>query len=216
MSLLVLVAAGGLAREVLAVEEQLGRYDDVALVDDEPTRWGTTVDGATVIGPVELAAEPGDHEIVVCAGSGLARRRIVARLGAMGVRPSRYARVIHPSVALPSRCEIGAGSILLAGVVLTTAVYLHRHVVVMPNVTLTHDDVVHDYATLCAGASLGGGVSVGEAAYVGMNASVRQQLHLGAESTLGMGAVLLRDLPPGETWAGIPATTIQERQELVS
>lgn len=214
MSLLVLVTAGGLAREVLAVEEQLGRYDDVALVDDDPQLWGRTVGGATVIGPLDLAAEPGDHELVICAGSGIARKRIVRRLAAMGVSSTRYARVIHPSVVLPVRCEIGAGTILLGGVVLTTDVYLHQHVVAMPQVTFTHDDIVHDYATLCAGVSLGGEVTVGEAAYLGMNSCVRQRLHVGAESTLGMGAALLRDLPPGETWVGVPARTVHDRQEL--
>lgn len=216
MTLLVVVAASGLAREVIAVEEQAGRYDDIIVVDDDPQRWGATVGGARVVGPVEVAAEPGDHDIVVCAGSGIVRRRIVRRLREMGIGATRYARVIHPSVALPSRCVVGAGSILLAGVVLTTDVYLHQHVVVMPHVTLTHDDVVGDYATLCAGVSLGGEVTVGEAAYLGMNSSVRQRLQVGAESTLGMGAALLRDLPPGETWAGVPATTIHARQELVS
>lgn len=214
MTSLVVVAASGLAREVLAVEEQLGRYDEVAIVDDNRQLWGRTVGGATVIGPVEVAAEPGNHDIVVCAGSGVVRRGLVRRLAAMGISSSRYARVIHPSVVLPVRCAIGAGAILLGGVVLTTDVSLHRHVVAMPQVTLTHDDVVHDFATLCAGVSLGGEVTVGEAAYLGMNSSVRQGLQVGAESTLGMGAALLRDLPPGETWVGVPARTIRDRQEL--
>jgi len=215
MTVLVLVAASGLAREVIAVEQPLGRYDEIVLVDDDAARWGTVVDGATVIGPVEIAAETGDHDIVVCAGSGSARRRLVARLATMGVSSSRYARIVHPSVALPERCAIGPGSVLLAGVVLTADVYIHRHVVVMPHVTLTHDDVVGDYATLCAGVSLGGEVTVGEAAYVGMNSSIRQRVHVGADSTLGMGAVLLRDLPPGETWAGVPAANLNARQEVM-
>jgi sugar O-acyltransferase (sialic acid O-acetyltransferase NeuD family) len=216
MSRLVLVGDSGLAREVLSVERGLGRYDTVAMLDDEPKRWGRIVDGVEVIGPVELAGEPSVGDIVLCIGAGEARRRVVERLSALCVTGDRYATVIHPSVTVPPSCEVGFGSVLLAGVVLTADVHVEHHVVVMPNVTLTHDNVLRDYATVCAGVSLGGSVTVGEAAYVGMNASVRQGVHVGAESTLGMGAVLLEDLPAGQTWAGVPARSLAIREELVS
>ena len=75
----------------------------------------------------------------------------------------------------------------------------------MPGVVLTHDDQINDFATLCARVTLGGNVLVGEGAYLGMGAMVRERVEVGEGSTLGMGAVLLRDLPAGETWVGVPA-----------
>ena len=71
--------------------------------------------------------------------------------------------------------------------------------------TLTHDDVVEDFATLCAGVSLGGGVAVGEAAYLGMNASVREGVRIGADATVGMGAVVLRRRAGRRDLGGSPA-----------
>lgn len=85
---------------------------------------------------------------------------------------------------------------------------LGRHVVCMPHVTLTHDDVLSDYVTLTSGVSLGGGVRVGEAAYLGMNASVREGRVVGAGCVLGMGAALVTDQPPGTVYAGVPARPI--------
>jgi acetyltransferase-like isoleucine patch superfamily enzyme len=79
----------------------------------------------------------------------------------------------------------------------------------MPGVTITHDDVVGDFATLAAGVSLGGGVKVGRAAYIGMNASVRQGCVIGAGSMVGMGAAVIGDIPENEIWVGVPARRLR-------
>mgnify|MGYP000004542709 CR=1 FL=1 len=48
-----------------------------------------------------------------------------------------------------------------------------------------------------------------EAAYLGMNASVREGVRIGADATVGMGSVVLDDVPAGETWVGVPARPIR-------
>jgi len=198
----VLVAAGGLARETL---EALSSQGPVVVLDDNPDLWGSTLGGAPVVGGLEDVKRYDDHAVVVCAGRGAVRRRLVERLSDVGVDADRFMTVVHRSVTVPASCTVGAGTILLAGVVLTADVRLGSHVVAMPHVTFTHDDVVDDYATFAAGVSLGGSVHVGSGAYLGMNASVREGLSVGADSVLGMGAALIRGLPAGETWAGVPA-----------
>jgi sugar O-acyltransferase (sialic acid O-acetyltransferase NeuD family) len=215
MRTLVVVAASGLAREALAVEGVAAAYDRVAVVDDDPARWGTEVSGHPVlVGGLERLSELPDSRVLVCAGSGRARRAIVTRLLALGVGPHRFATVRHPSVEVPDGCTVGHGSILLTHVSLTCDVRIGRHVVVMPGVTLTHDDTVGDFATLCAGVSLGGRVTVGEAAYLGMNACVREGTTIGRAATLGMGAALLSDLPDCEAWVGVPARKVADRLRL--
>lgn len=206
-----IVAAGGLAREALTVERLLGRFSRIRVVDDDPDRWGTSLDGEPVVGGLDLVREYDDHRLLVCAGRGSARRRIVERLTELGVTPDRYLTLVHPRVRVPHGCTVGAGSILLEGVVLTANVTIGDHVVAMPNVTLTHDDVVEDYATLCAGVSLGGAVRVCSGAYLGMNSSVREGVTVGADATLGMGAALVAALPPGATWAGVPARPLHQQ-----
>lgn len=208
---LLLVAASGLAREVLALERAAGRVTHVTVVDDDPSLWGTTLDGAPVVGGLDVVGEYDDHDVLVCVGHGRGRRAVVDRLHERGVGPDRFHTSIHPRVEVPDGCAVGRGSVLLEGVVLTTGVEVGRHAVLMPHVTLTHDDRICDYVTLCAGVSLGGAVQVAEEAYIGMNASVREGVTVGRGATLGMGAALVRDLPPGETWVGLPAGPSRER-----
>lgn len=204
---LLLVAASGLAREVLSVCEQT-RVTVVGVLDDDPAKAGARFGTTTVLGSLELARNHPDAELLLCAGKGSVRRDLAGRLAALGMGNDRYGTVVDPSVRVPSSCSLGVGSILLGGVVLTADVRVGRHVVCMPHVTLTHDDDIADYATLTAGVSLGGGVRVGEAAYLGMHATVREQRTVGAEAVLGMGAVLIADQPPRTVYAGVPARPI--------
>ncbi|MET0956841.1 MAG: acetyltransferase [Cryobacterium sp.] len=206
MSDLVLVGASGLAREVQA--DSAGRYRIIGLLDDDSSRHGTMLAGLRVLGGVDLAPDL-DAELLVCVGSGSARRGIVARLTERGIGQDRYATFVSPAAHVPPGTSIGPGSILLAGVVATANVTVGSHVVIMPNSTLTHDDVIADYVTLAAGVALGGSVVLEHASYLGMNSSVRQGVWVGQSAVVGMGAVVLTDVPAGETWAGVPARRLE-------
>jgi sugar O-acyltransferase, sialic acid O-acetyltransferase NeuD family len=202
---IILAGASGLAREVAAAVRAAADRALLGFVDEDEDLWGTTIDDLPVLGGLAVALTRGEADVVLCPGRGSARESMVDRLRAGGFLTERYSAVVHPSVTVPDSCSVGAGSVLLAGTVLTASVTVGQHVVVMPNVTLTHDDVVADYATICAGVTLGGNVHVGRAAYLGMSASVRERRAVGDRATLGMGSVLLHDLPAGQTWVGNPA-----------
>ena len=206
---LLLVGASGLAREVMSVVALRHVGLPVNLVDDDSATWGTLHGLTPVLGSIDLVADLVEHEVVVTVGRGDRRLQVVSRLARAGMDPARFGQLVHPRVLLPHGCSIGRGSIALDGVVLTADVEVGRHVVLMPHVTLTHGCVVRDFATLCAGVALGGDVEVGEAAYIGMNASVREGVRIGAGATVGMGSVVLHDVPPGETWVGVPARPIR-------
>ena len=62
---LVLVAASGLAREVLAVVRGAKRVPRCAVLDDDPQRWGTELDGVPVEGGLELVHQHPDDRVLV-------------------------------------------------------------------------------------------------------------------------------------------------------
>ena len=202
---LLIVGAGGFGRETAAAVRELPDFDLLGFLDDDPARHGQEVAGRPVLGPAEAVHAHPDARVVVCTGSPRSydtRRVLVERLA---IAPDRYATVVHPRASIGSGTALGAGSVVLAGVVTTTDVLVGSHVAVMPGVTLTHDDVVGDYATFGSGVLLGGGVTVATGAYVGAGAMVREGCTIGRGSLVGMGAVVVRDVPDDEVWAGSPA-----------
>jgi sugar O-acyltransferase (sialic acid O-acetyltransferase NeuD family) len=206
---LLLVGAGGFAREtvdvVRAINEQRPIWRLLGFLDDDAALHGTEVDGVPVLGGLAHIQRYPEALVVVCIGNPgnyFSRKRVVRRLG---LPPSRYATLIHPSAVVPPASTIGPGSVLLALVVATTAVHLGAHVAMMATVVLTHDDIVGDFATFGAGVRLAGRVHIGEGAYIGAGVNVREDCSIGAWALVGMGSLVTRDIPAGEVWYGAPA-----------
>ncbi|WP_326551997.1 NeuD/PglB/VioB family sugar acetyltransferase [Micromonospora sp. NBC_01813] len=206
---LLIVGAGGFAREtaaaIVAVNAAAPTWRLLGFLDDDPTLHGTRRVGVPVLGGTDLIDRLPDAAVVVCVGNPhnyRSRQRLVRRFA---LPPQRYATIVHPAARVGAGCTVGPGSVLLAGVDLTAEVAVGAHVAVMPQVVLTHDDVVEPYATIASGVRLGGGVVIGEGVYVGAGTLLREGVTVGAWSQLGMGSVVLRDVPAGQVWVGSPA-----------
>jgi sugar O-acyltransferase (sialic acid O-acetyltransferase NeuD family) len=206
---LVIVGSGGFGRETAEAVRDLAASSApwrlLGFIDDDPARAGEVIDGTPVLGGREELKRLPNTRVVVCTGrpgNYVSRPRIVSELD---LPPERYATIIHPSAVVSSSSSVGPGTVLLAYTVLTAAVRVGAHVVVMPHVTLTHDDVVEDFATLASRSVLGGGARVCRCAYIGAGALIREQQVVGELALVGMGAVVTKDVPAREVWVGVPA-----------
>lgn len=215
MTPLLLIGAGGLAREALAtiaaVNSVRPAFEVLGLLDDSADKHGAHVDGHEVLGPIDVARHHPDAQVLICTASPArrdSRTRIAQRLG---FDDSRYATLVHPRASVAAGVELGAGTMVFACAVITAPQRVGRFVLAMPHVLLTHDDSVADGVTLAGRAALAGGVRVGESAYIGSGALVREGLTIGAGALVGMGAVVLKDVPAGETWVGSPARPLEVR-----
>lgn len=210
---LLIVGAGGFSREtaqaVAAVNAVRPTWRLLGFLDDDPALTGRQVDGISVLGSSELVHDLRQAQVVVCVGSprGLyARARVVRRLN---LPMERYATVVHPTAAISANSVVGPGTVLLAHAVLTAAVQVGSHIAVMPHAVLTHDCVLEDFVTVASGVRLAGACRVERGAYLGAGAVVRELVTVGAWSLVGMGSVVLRDIPPSEAWVGNPATLLR-------
>jgi sugar O-acyltransferase (sialic acid O-acetyltransferase NeuD family) len=206
---LLLVGAGGFARETAAAVQAINAvaqaWNLLGFLDDSPSLEGGTVSGLPVVGPIDSVHDHSDAALVLCTGrpdNYVSRRLIAERLG---LPDDRYATIIHPGATLGAGCHVGAGSVLLAHVDLTADVSVGRHVAVMPQVVLTHDSTVEDWATLGAGVRVGGAATVASGAYIGSGACLRESITIGERAMIGMGSIVAGDVPAERLWFGAPA-----------
>jgi acyl-[acyl carrier protein]--UDP-N-acetylglucosamine O-acyltransferase len=77
------------------------------------------------------------------------------------------------------------------------------------NATIHHEAEVGNFCTLAPGCSVLGRVIIEDEVYVGAGAVIHQRCRIGRGSTIGAGAVVVKDVPSGVTVVGVPAKNIQ-------
>ena len=77
-------------------------------------------------------------------------------------------------------------------------------------VHIAHNVVVGKHTAVIANSMIGGSVVIGDYSWVAPSASIINQAQIGNKSTIGMAAVVTKDVPDNETWAGMPARPMEQ------
>lgn len=208
---LVVVGAGGFGRETLDIidainEEHPATFELLGVLDDGPTELHVSrlrARATPFLGPVDAwLARDGDARFVVAIGAPATRRRMVEQLDKAGLQA---VTLVHPRAVLGSVGTIGTGTVVCAGVQVSTNVHLGRHVHLNPNATVGHDSVLEEYVSINPAATISGECRVRSSALVGAAAVVLQGLVVGSCALVGAGACVVRNVPENAVVKGVPA-----------
>lgn len=111
-------------------------------------------------------------------------------------------------VIIGNRVEIGANSCIDKGALGNTQIQDGAKIDNLVHVA--HNVIVGENAFLIANAMIGGSTVIEKGAWIAPSASVLQQLTIGANAIIGVGAVVTKNVPADETWTGSPAKPLQE------
>lgn len=211
---LVFLGAGGTARDVLSLVEDLNqnrrRYRCIALLDDDERLWGRRFQGIPIAGPLTEAKRFNSAKFVNTLGSPhnyACRCDVPARLG---LSPKRFATLIHPTAVVSTSATVGPGTIVLPYVVILSGVTLGEQVLILPGSILNHDVRIGDYAIVASAVNLSGAVEIGSGSYIGSAACVLQGVRVGDKALVGMGAVVLNPVAPSTVVVGNPARLLSK------
>jgi sugar O-acyltransferase (sialic acid O-acetyltransferase NeuD family) len=196
-----IVGAGGFGREVYWSLSLMERINTKFFVDDK--YWDGKND---LILPISKF-NPSEYELVIAIGEPKDRFDMVQRLP----KETKYFTHIHPSVQiLGDDIEIGEGSIICAGTIITTNVKLGKHTHLNLQTTIGHDCKIGNYFTTAPGAKISGNCNIYDCVYVGTNASVKEKISIHSLTTIGSNAAVVKHIEVPGIYVGVPAKLLNK------
>jgi sugar O-acyltransferase (sialic acid O-acetyltransferase NeuD family) len=219
MTDVVIIGAGGAGREALWVfqedNRQARKWNVLGFVDDSAALQGSSFCDLPILGGFSWLERNSRKNLqVLCAvGNPQARKRLVQRAIGLGLN---FCTVVHPTAEASQWVEIGPGSIICAGTILTTQIKVGAHSIINIACTISHDTVIGDYCNINPACHIAGAVNVGDGVDLGIGTVVIKNKNIGEWSIIGAGAVVTTDIPSNVTAVGVPCRVIKTHQPELS
>jgi sugar O-acyltransferase (sialic acid O-acetyltransferase NeuD family) len=209
-----LQGTGGCARGIMPLlaarllpKDRASRSDNVC-VYVEPNPENDTVNGAPVIAEsdfIKLKCRRKYYNVGIADPR--IREQIFERYRELGLEPFEIraeTSIVFDNTIIGEGAVLCPYSIITANVTIGKMFHLNLHSYV------EHDCRIGDFVTFGPRVSCNGAVHIGDHAYIGSGAILKQgtrerPLMIGAGAIVGMGAVVTKDVAPGATGVGNPA-----------
>lgn len=192
---IVIIGAGGIGREVAYFIEEINEisptWNIIGFIDENIEIHNKELNGYKVLGGLnaltELNVKP---YVVVAIANCTVKKKIVERLEGK----FDFATIIYPTVKVSKYIEIGKGSIIYPGVILTVNTKIGNHVLLSGNCGIGHDTVIGDYSSVLWGSNFSGYDNVGESCFIGVGTKVIQGINISDGNRISAGMTVTEDV----------------------
>jgi sugar O-acyltransferase (sialic acid O-acetyltransferase NeuD family) len=200
-----IVGTGGFGREVLTCICDLKLDDHVVFMIDDSFFDKKMIMGIEVIKRSEFTAD--DYKVIVAIADPHKRKKMVESLPST----TQYTSIIHPRAVISKWVEIGEGSIITAGVILTCNIKIGQHAHINLNSTIGHDCTIGNYFTCAPATNISGNCHLGNCVYFGTKSSIKEGVSVCDNVTVGMGGVVTKNIDKKGVYIGSPVTFMKEK-----
>lgn len=210
----VIAGAGGFGRGVYSWLQQSSRHlvkhevDDLVFIDDAIPEVETVL---PVVGTIRHYEPESNDEVLVAVGVPHLRKQIVEHLRA---RNARFHTFVDDRVVLGGDVQVGIGTIICPGTVISANARVGSHVHINFNSSIGHDTVLGEFVTLSPMSNIMGETIVGSEVFVGGSAVVLPRIEIADGATIGAGATVVQTIESSATVVGNPAASMNMTRKL--
>lgn len=206
---------GGFGREVAWLVEACNVdkriYEVVCFIDDDESMYDQLLNDIPVMGLTQAWRQFPTAKVVSGIGWPRTRQSVIEKAADIGFG---FETIVHPRIERSRWIEIGLGTVICAGNILTANITLGQHTQINLDCTIGHDVIMDDYTTLAPGVHVSGCVHFGKRVYVGtgaviINGTQENPLEIGDDVVIGAGACVIKSVLTGLTVVGVPAKPLQ-------
>lgn len=123
----------------------------------------------------------------------------------LGLKPEMMATFVHPSAYVAPNVIIKEGCVIMPHVMISAGTTIGRNSLIMGGVGIGHNTNIGEFNHIAMQSVVGSYIETAIGVHFGLNCTIREYLKIGEYSTIGMGAVLTKDVGAHEMWVGVPA-----------
>lgn len=203
---MVIIGAGGFAKEVLQIVSQTTAIEQIAFYDDVTVNGPDTLFDQFKILKNEDALvahfEKFGPDFTLGLGGIRYRQLLYEKITNLG---GNLASTIASQASIGIFSEIGPGCNILSHACISNASKIGKAALIYYNSNITHDCILGDFVEISPGATLLGRITIGDCTQVGANATILSDIKIGQNCLIGAGAVVTKDVPDNAVVVGIPA-----------
>lgn len=212
---LIILGAGGLAREVLQLVDDIClsafRPDLIPLgfIDEDTNNHDNLIHNLPVLGGFDyLLGAPATTKLAMGVGFPRIRKKFVQNLEEMGLK-FEFPVLVHPAACVGKNVLFLDGVQVMMHNSVTVDITVGKYCLINQGCSIGHDTVIEDFACLSPHCVISGHTHIGEGADLGSNVVTKPGTRIGAWSVVGLQSGVVKDIPEKVVAVGCPAKPIK-------
>ncbi|MBM7712757.1 NeuD/PglB/VioB family sugar acetyltransferase [Enterococcus xiangfangensis] len=205
---LIIIGAGGFAKEIAFLLQRASEYNLIGFVDDEVSLSGQKLAGKPILGPINMLLSY-DKPISVAIGiaSSNVKKKIYSKLKKN--QNINFPNLVDTTALVGVNVKLGIGNILMANSTYTADINIGDFNMINIGSTVGHDSNIGDFNSIFPSVNISGYVTIGNNNQIGVGTKIIQSICIADNSIIGAGSVVIQNIENNTKNVGVPTRIIE-------